>query len=135
SLGARKPNLAASYGWETVRLMMWVMVGVGLIFWTFPEQILTALWAPNDLAVAQAGAQPLRLVGTSLPLMAVGLILSQALYGAGANTYVMVAEGLLHFALFVPLAWLLGPVLNYGIDGVWVAAIVYVNGLGLVMGG
>ena len=135
SLGARKPNLAASYGWETVRLMMWVMVLVGIVFWVWPEEILAALWAPNDLAVAQAGAQPLRLVGTSLPMMAVGLILSQALYGAGANTYVMVAEGLLHFALFVPLAWLLGPVLHYGIDGVWVAAIVYVNGLGVVMGG
>lgn len=134
SLGAKKPNLAASYGWETVRLCAWLMVGVAIVFWIFPDAVLS-FWAPNDPAVVEAGRTPLRMVGWSLPMMAAGLVLSQALYGAGANTYVMVAEGLLHFALFVPLAWLLGPKLQLGINGVWAAAVIYVVGLGLVMGG
>ncbi len=134
ALGAKKPNLAASYGWETVRLCAWGMLGVAISFWIFPHEVLS-FWSPNDASVVEAGVTPLRLVGLSLPLMAAGLVLSQALYGAGANTYVMVAEGLLHFALFVPLAWLLGPKLQYGIDGIWTAAVIYVVGLGLVMGG
>ena len=99
-----------------------------------PEQIIT-VWAPNDPAVAAAAATPLRLVALSLPMMVAGLVLSQALYGAGANLYVMLAEGSLHMGVLVPLSWLLGPKLGYGIDGVWAACTIYVFGLGIAMGG
>ena len=133
SLGAGKPNLAARYGWESVRLGVLAMLVVGTLFALFPARII-AIWAPNDPAVAVAGATSLRLVATCLPLMVVGLVLSQALYGAGANTFVMVVEFLLHFGCLVPLSWFLGPHLGYGMEGVWTAAAVYVNLLGLAMG-
>ncbi|MEZ4448599.1 MAG: MATE family efflux transporter [Nannocystaceae bacterium] len=133
SLGAGKPNLAARYGWESVRLGVLAMIVVGALFVLYPEQIIS-IWSPNDPAVAAAGADSLRLIASALPLMVVGLILSQALYGAGANTYVMLVEGCLHFGVLVPLSWLLGPRLGYGIEGVWLAATIYVNLLGLAMG-
>jgi putative MATE family efflux protein len=133
SLGARKPNLAARYGWESVRIGMWAMVLVGAAFMAFPEAII-GIWAPNDPAVPAAAATPLRLVALSCPMMVVGLVLSQALYGAGANLYVMLAEGSLHLGVLVPLSWLLGPKLGYGIDGVWTACTIYVFGLGIAMG-
>lgn len=50
-------------------------------------------------------------------MMVVGMVCAQALYGAGANTYVMIAEGLLHFGVLVPLAWLFGPYLGLGSPG------------------
>jgi Na+-driven multidrug efflux pump len=78
---------------------------------------------------------PLRLIATCLPMLVVALICSQSLYGAGANVYVMIVEGLLHFGCLVPLAWLLGPHLGLGMMGIWSAAVVYVCGLGLAMGG
>jgi putative MATE family efflux protein len=133
SLGAHKPNLAASYGWETLRLWVWIMAVVGIAFALWPEEILFATWT-NDPAVARAGAIPLRMVGSSLPMMAVGMILSQSLYGAGANNFVLAAEGALHLLLFMPLAYLLGPVLQVDLWQLWIAAIVYVNALGVVMG-
>jgi MATE family multidrug resistance protein len=108
SLGAGKPNLAARYGWESVRLGVYAMLVIAAIFLAIPEQILR-VWAPNDPAVVAAGADALRIVAAGLPAMVVGLVLSQALYGAGANTFVMVVEGLLHFGVLVPLSWLLGP--------------------------
>ena len=46
----------------------------------------------------------------------------------------MLVEGALHFGVLVPLSWLLGPRLGYGMEGVWLAATVYVNLLGLAMG-
>ncbi|MFO7568070.1 MAG: MATE family efflux transporter [Enhygromyxa sp.] len=133
SLGAGKPNLAARYAWGSVRIGIMAMVPFGLAFLLVPEQIIS-LWAPNDPAVAAAGATSLRLVAASLPMLVVALILSQSLYGAGANVYVMVVEGLLHFGCLVPLSWLLGPYLGFGLTGIWTAALIYVYGLGIAMG-
>ena len=133
SLGAGKPNLAARYGWESARLGLFAMLVVGAIFMAFPEQII-GLLAPNDPEVPKAAALSLRICTTSLPLMAVGLILAQALFGAGANNFVAVAEGFLHFGVLVPGAWLLGPVLGFGMEGSWLAAMLYADLLGLVMG-
>ena len=133
SLGAGKPNLAARYGWDSVRIGVLAMIPFGLLFWIWPEEIIS-LWAPNDPAVAAAGATSLRLVATCLPMLVVSIVLAQSLYGAGANVFVMIAEGSLHIGCLVPLSWLLGPHLGYGMEGMWTAAIIYVNGLGLVMG-
>lgn len=134
SLGAGKPNLAARYGWESVRVGIWAVLPIGVAFWCWPEQIIS-LWSPNDPAVPAAAATSLKLIATSLPMMVVGMVCAQALYGAGANTYVMFAEGLLHFGVLVPLAWFLGPYLGLGMIGIWSAAVIYVFGLGLAMGG
>jgi MATE family multidrug resistance protein len=133
SLGAGKPNLAARYGWESVRLGVFAMFIAAAVFLAIPEQIIGVL-APRDPAVAQAGALSLRLVTVALAPMAVGLILGQALFGAGANVFVAVAELIMHFGIFVPLAWLLGPTLGYGMEGAWIAAAVYATVLGTVMG-
>lgn len=133
SLGAGKPNLAARYGWETVRLGIYATSLIGIVFAAFPHEIIQ-FWAPNDAEVAAAGATSLRLVATCLPLMVVGLILSQALYGAGANAYVMMVELALHMGFLVPVSWLLGPRLGYGMEGVWFTAAMYVNLLGVAMG-
>ena len=133
SLGAGKANLAARYGWESVRIGIWAVIPIGLLFWTFPVEIIS-LWSPNDPAVPAAAATSLRLIATCLPGMVIGMVCAQALYGAGANTYVMIAEGLLHFGVLVPLAWLLGPYLGLGLEGIWTAAIVYVWGLALATG-
>jgi multidrug resistance protein, MATE family len=132
SLGADKPNLAARYGWESARVGVIAMFVIGAVFFAFPEQII-GLLAPNDPRVPEAAATSLRIVTSALPLMAVGLILAQALFGAGANTFVAVAELVLHFGILVPGSWLLGPVLGYGMEGVWFAATMYANMLGLVM--
>jgi putative MATE family efflux protein len=132
SLGAGKPNLAARYGWESARVGILMMLVVGTIFFAFPEQIIRLL-SPNDEKVVETGVTSLRIVTSALPLMAVGLILAQALFGAGANNFVAVAEFVLHFGVFVPGTWLLGPYLGYGMEGAWFAASLYCQLLGLVM--
>lgn len=132
SLGAGKPNLAARYGWESVRVGIYAMSVIGVLFLVIPEQII-GLLAPNDPAVRIAAAPSLRLVVAGLPMMVCGLVLAQALYGAGANNFVAGVEFSLHFGCLVPLSWLLGPHLGYGLEGVWLAAAVYTNLLGLVM--
>jgi len=54
-----------------------------------------------------------------------GLVLMNALLGAGASHRVMKISIVLQWLLFLPLAWLAGPVLGLGLLGVWVVQAVY----------
>jgi len=132
SLGSDKPNLAARYGWESARLGVYAMFVVGVIMWTFPGEIIRLL-APHDERVVEAAIPSLRLIALALGPMAVGLVLAQALYGAGANVFVASAEFVLHFGVLVPLSWLFGPYLQWGMEGIWSAAALYCSLLGVVM--
>jgi Na+-driven multidrug efflux pump len=84
-------------------------------------------------AVFQAALVPLRMMGAATPLIAVGMILTQALFGAGNSRFVMLVELILHFGCLVPLAWFLGVNLHLGLVGIWGAAGVYVILLTTVM--
>ena len=132
ALGAKKPTLAARAGWEAVRAAVLGTIVIAGLCWVFTEQ-LVYIWNPNNAAVQAALVAPMRLVAMMLPVVAVGLVLSQALYGAGANVYVMVAEGVLHAGVLVPMSWLLGPTLGYGLLGCWAGGGVYVAGLAIAM--
>jgi Na+-driven multidrug efflux pump len=132
SLGERRPEQAERFGWVSVRLglIIFGVVGVceGLIF---PEQILK--FVTHSEAVRHAALFPMRMMGLCTPLISVGMILTQALFGAGNTKFVMIAELILHFTCLVPLAWLLGVTGGFGLVGIWSAAIVYVVLLSTVM--
>ena len=68
---------------------------------------------------------PFRMMGLATPLIATGMILTQALFGAGNSRYVMIVELVLHFGCLVPLAWLFGLQLNLGLVGIWSSALIY----------
>ena len=84
-------------------------------------------------AVIAAGAPSMRLMGACGPLIAAGMILTQALFGAGNPRFVMLVELGLHFGLLLPLAYVLGVVLDLHLLGVWSAAAVYVFALTAIM--
>jgi Na+-driven multidrug efflux pump len=54
------------------------------------------------------------------------MILTQALFGAGNTRFVMIVELILHFTCLVPLAWLFGITLHFGLIGIWAAGVIYV---------
>jgi Na+-driven multidrug efflux pump len=72
-------------------------------------------------------------MGLCTPLIAMGMILTQALFGAGNTRFVMIVELILHFTCLVPLAWLLGVTLEMRLMGIWSAGVVYVLLLAIVM--
>ena len=83
-------------------------------------------------AVLEAALMPMRIMGICTPLIAVGMILTQALFGAGNTRFVMIVELILHFTCLVPLAWLLG----IKLDSAWSAsgaAVIYVVALTAIM--
>jgi MATE family multidrug resistance protein len=123
SLGQRDPDLAARYAWTSVKLGALIFSVVGGVIFAFAPQVMGIF---SDAAVVvQAGTAPLRLVSALGPVIAFGMILTQALFGAGDTRYVMIVEVALHFLCLVPCAWLFGVVLGGGLVGVWSSAALY----------
>jgi MATE family multidrug resistance protein len=136
SIGAKKPHLAERYVWQCVLLAVYVMSAFGLLAFIFPEPILMQFLPPDlegnhlKTLVIEAATPSLRLTALLLsPTAAAGLVLTQALYGAGETRYVLIVEFILHFFCLAPLAWFLSIYLDMGILGCWIAAITYASGL------
>lgn len=132
SLGEGAPEKATRFGWVSVRLGLIIFGVVGLlegVIFTHPLLNLVT----RSAAVHEAALGPLRLMGLCTPLIATGMILTQALFGAGNTRFVMIVELVLHFGCLVPLAWLLGITFGFGLPGIWTAATVYVVLLTAVM--
>ena len=132
SLGEGRPDMASRYGWVSVRLGLVIFGVVGLLEGVFFTRQMLGLVTQSP-AVLEAALGPMRLMGLMTPLIAVGMILTQALFGAGNTRFVMVVELCLHFLCLVPLAWFLGITLQLGLWGIWGAAAVYVVLLTVIM--
>jgi putative MATE family efflux protein len=125
SLGERDPDKASRFGWASVRLGLLLFGILGFCEGVlFTPQIVRII--SHSEAVQQAALMPMRIMGVCTPLIAVGMILTQALFGAGNSRFVMMVELVLHFTCLVPLAYILGITLNGGLVGIWCAAVVYV---------
>ncbi len=124
SLGRRRPDEAQKWGWASVRLGLVLFGIVGLCEGVlFTEPIVAFL--SNSPAVRAAAIFPMRIMGVVTPIIAVALILSEGLFGAGSTRFVAVAQLLLVFGWLVPGAYVLGVVLHLGLNGIWMAAFAY----------
>ena len=90
----------------------------------FPEQLVTAIYTlePQTLEVVQ---WPLRLVGLSMVFEALGMTLQFALQGAGYTRRVMVVAIINQWLVYLPLAYLAGPILGYGLTTIWLINVIY----------
>jgi putative MATE family efflux protein len=130
-LGARDPDSAERYAWSSVKIGCILFSIVAALEVAFPGRCIALF---NDSpAVIAVGRSSMRLMGACGPLIAAGMILTQALFGAGNPRFVMVVELCLHFGMLLPLAWLLGVVLDLGLLGVWASAATYVVLLTVIM--
>ena len=131
SMGDRNFDLAEHYGWDSVKLGMYFFGFLGLLVILFPEVFLDLL--SDDQIVIEAAVPGLRIMASLEMFIAMALILTQALFGAGNTKFVMFAELVLHGICLVPLAYLFAVVIDLGFLGVWLSATVYVVALGAIM--
>ncbi|AKV04829.1 Na+-driven multidrug efflux pump [Labilithrix luteola] len=130
SLAAKRPDDASRFGWASVRLGVVLFGVVGLFEGVlFTPQIVNLI--SHSEAVRQAALVPMRMMGIITPVIAVAMILSEALFGAGNTKFVAAAQFCLVFLVLVPLAWVLGN--RFGLTGMWSAAVAYAIGAAIVM--
>lgn len=123
SLGKNEPNDAEKWGWDVVRMGAVVIGLIGLPMLLVPHYIIPIFVKdPQTLAIAQ---HPMMLSGMFLTIDAIGLILMNAMQGAGYARVPMYTSITLQWFLYLPLCYLLGPILGFGLIGVWICHILY----------
>lgn len=123
SLGAGNPHDAHQWGWDVVKVATLLLACIGLPMVVAPDIILGAFL--HDPATLNLARLPLQITGVGVLADAAGIVLLNALLGAGAARQVMVMSVLLQWLVFLPAAWLVGPVLGWGLVGVWSCFIGY----------
>jgi len=117
ALGRKNPDDALRWGWDVVKVAIGTLVVLSLPMWTMPGLLLGAfIHDPATLALAQ---WPMRVAGALIPIEGVSMVLMMALQGAGATRTTMTVSVLTQWLIFLPLAYLIGPGLGFGLLAIW----------------
>lgn len=113
ALGRVDPEDARRWGWDVARVSMVLTTVLVLPMVLFPRQVLAAFL--HDPATLELARLPLRVGGFSLIIEGITLILMHSLLGAGDVRRVVVVAFVMQWVLNLPLAYLIGPGLGYGL--------------------
>jgi putative MATE family efflux protein len=124
SMGKSEYIKAKRYGLEAARQATYFTIVLGVVFVTFPDLVIRAITTNEEIVLV---ARPvLQIAGAAQVFYAVGIVLAHALQAAGATVYVMLVEVLTHWVIFLPLAYVMGVVLEGGITAAWLALPIYI---------
>lgn len=121
-LGAKKPELAERFGWETRKIGMVVSGTLGVGFIIFAPYIMMLF--TNELAVIEEGTKALRIIGCVQIAQSTQFILAGALRGAGDTKFPLYAMFIGVWGFRVLLCLLFVFVFEWGIAGAWLAVAV-----------
>ncbi len=120
-MGAKQPDLAERYGWETRRFGMWVAGSVAVIFFLFGEWIM-ALYTSNK-EVIELGGTILKIIALAQLSQATQFILAGALRGAGDTKWPLYSTFIGIWGIRVVLTYLFVVVFHWGLAGAWSAIV------------
>ena len=130
ALGRNEPADAMAWGWDVAKLATFTVGLMALLGLFFPDLLLRPFL--HDEETLELARLPLRVLSATMSLDTLGMVLMNALLGAGDNLRVMVVTLVMQWVLFLPVAFIIGPVLGLGMTGVWFAHIGYRALQGLV---
>lgn len=116
-LGAGRPDRAEQSNYESLRLALIVMCGVGLLLFLFPEPIIRIF--NTEPEVVNNGIQALRIAALTQPLLALSFVFSGSLRGAGDTRSTLIILGFSMWFVRLPISWLASGPLGWGLQGAW----------------
>jgi len=124
ALGKNNIREAERWGWDVAKLTSAFLGFFGFILAIFPEFIVTSIYSLSP-KTTELTIWPLRIVGIFMGFEALGTVMQNALLGAGDTRRVMTISIFNQWILFLPAAYLIGPILGYGLTGVWLLQSIY----------
>ncbi len=117
ALGRGEPEDAYRWAWDVAKVTMVVMTVLGLPMWLIPD-LISSIFI-HDATTREIARWPMRLVGLTMPIEALGFAFMHGLLGAGDARSVMTISVSIQWLLLLPLAYLVGPVLGFGLLAIW----------------
>jgi putative MATE family efflux protein len=123
ALGRRDEEDAARWGWDCAALTLVYGLVLSVLLIAFAEPLLAVfLKNPETLRLAY---WPMVIWALMIGFDCAGMVLMNALIGAGATRRSMWISVIAQWGFFLPAAWIIGPVLGFGLLGVWIVNGVY----------
>jgi putative MATE family efflux protein len=116
-LGAQRVFEAAMAHREANRLALLIMAGMGILFFGAPATLLRVF--TEDTALIALGTPLLRIVALLQIPLAITLVLSGSLRGAGDTPALFLSTVVGSWGIRVPLAWLFAEVFQFSLVAVW----------------
>ena len=109
---------AYQWGWDIAKVTLVLLTVLGIPMWLLPDLVSSIFL--HEESTRELARWPMRLVGLTMPIEALGMAFMHALLGAGAARRVMLVSIGFQWLLFLPLAYVVGPVLGFGLLGIWI---------------
>lgn len=117
ALGARNPDDAYQWAWDVCKVTVILLTILGMPMWLVPD-LVSSIFI-HEPTTRELARWPMRIMGLTMPLEAIGFAFMHGLLGAGDAKRVMLVSIGTQWLIFLPLAFIVGPVLGYGLLGVW----------------
>jgi len=122
SLGANRRDRATLVNSEANRFAVILMAGMGMVFFFFPYLLLRLFTADEE--VIRLGTLFLKIVAVLQVPLAITMVLSGSLKGAGDTGYLLFTTVVGSWLVRVPLAYLFAVVLHFSLAFVWSVMVV-----------
>jgi len=123
ALGRKDAEDAHRWGWDVYKVAARLFAVLAVPMLLLPQPILQFFL--RDPHLVEMGTLPLRLSGLGILIDGLGLVLMHALLGAGATGLVMKVSVGFQWLLFLPAAYVVGPMLGLGLVAVWIGMTLY----------
>ncbi len=130
NLGAGKPERAEQSVWTAARYNAAFMLIVGVILIILAPEIVRLF--SSDPEILRYGTNCLRILGIGYPMYAVGMIIIQAMNGAGDTRTPSILNFICFWLLQIPLAYTLATQSGLGPNGVFWAIVISESTLSIV---
>lgn len=117
NLGAERPDRAEQTVWRAARYNAIFMLAVGICL-ILAAPMIVGLFS-NDADILRYGTSCLRILGIGYPMYAVGMIIIQAMNGAGDTRTPSILNFICFWLIQIPLAYLLATGVGFGPSGVF----------------